>query len=263
MGKDKPHLFYHEKREVGGNSIRILLVEDERDISEVVYLYLVNDGYHTDVAENGKKALELFESRDYDLVILDLMLPDIPGEEIAEKIRMMSDVPIIMLTAKVDEEDIVKGLRIGADDYITKPFSMKVLLARIDAVLRRKKGARNADLLNLGDVKVDFSSGILECEGKKVRLTSMELKLLSVLTSTPGKVWKRSELLRKVWEIEDVDSIKTRVLDVTVKNLRKKFRELTEKYEFIHTDFGVGYHFEIKEVEKSEGNRKKHRRSEG
>ena len=210
----------------------------------------MNNGYHVDTAENGRKALELFEDREYDLVILDLMLPDIPGETIAERIRMKSDVPIIMLTAKVDEEDVVKGLKIGADDYVTKPFSMKVLLARISAVLRRRKATRKADVLNLGDVRVDFSSNMIESGGKRIRLTTMESKLLSVLMSVPGKVWKRSELLKTVWEIEDADSIKTRVLDVTVKNLRKKFRELTQRYEFIHTDFGIGYHFEIKEVGK-------------
>jgi len=223
---------------------RILVVDDEIPLTEVISAYLINAGYFVDAANDGRSALELFDNREYDLIILDLMLPDIQGEEIIRRIRQRSNVPVIMLTAKTDEDDVVSGLKLGADDYITKPFSMKVLLARVESVLRRSKDdAPKTSILRIGDIEIDFSDGSVYKNKERVNLTPTEFKLLSFLASNPGKTYSREELLRKIWGIDS--SIKTRVLDVTIKNIRKKIGDTEKPYKYIHTDFGKGYRFEV------------------
>jgi len=223
---------------------RILVVDDEIPLTEVISAYLINAGYFVDAANDGRSALELFDNREYDLIILDLMLPDIQGEEIIRRIRQRSNVPVIMLTAKTDEDDVVSGLKLGADDYITKPFSMKVLLARVESVLRRSKDdAPKTSILRIGDIEIDFSDGSVYKNKNRVNLTPTEFKLLSFLASNPGKTYSREELLRKIWGIDS--SIKTRVLDVTIKNIRKKIGDTEKPYKYIHTDFGKGYRFEV------------------
>ncbi|MCD6546402.1 MAG: response regulator transcription factor [Thermotogae bacterium] len=223
---------------------RILVVDDEIPLTEVISAYLINAGYFVDAANDGRSALELFDNREYDLIILDLMLPDIQGEEIIRRIRQRSNVPVIMLTAKTDEDDVVSGLKLGADDYITKPFSMKVLLARVESVLRRSKDdIPKTSILRIGDIEIDFSDGSVYKNKNRVNLTPTEFKLLSFLASNPGKTYSREELLRKIWGIDS--SIKTRVLDVTIKNIRKKIGDTEKPYKYIHTDFGKGYRFEV------------------
>jgi len=223
---------------------RILVIDDEISLTEVISAYLINAGYFVDVANNGKQALEFFENREYDLVILDLMLPDIQGEEIIEKIRLKSSVPVIMLTAKSDEDDIVTGLKLGADDYVTKPFSSKVLLARVESVLRRSRDdSPKTSILKIKDLEINFSDGSIHKNGKRINLTPTEFKLLALLVSNPGKTFSREELLKEVWDIEP--NMKTRVLDVTVKNIRKKIGDTEKPYKYIHTDFGKGYRFEV------------------
>lgn len=225
---------------------RILIVDDEISLTEVISAYLINAGYFVDVANNGKQALEFFENREYDLIILDLMLPDIQGEEIIKKIRLKSNVPVIMLTAKSSEDDMVTGLKFGADDYITKPFSSKVLLARVESVLRRSKNSNpKASILKIKDLEIDFSNGSIYKDGKRINLTPTEFRLLALLVSNPGKTFSRDELLKKVWNIES--NMKTRVLDVMVKNIRKKIGDKKRPYKYIHTDFGKGYRFEVTE----------------
>ncbi|HEW92359.1 MAG TPA: response regulator transcription factor [Thermotogaceae bacterium] len=223
---------------------RILVVDDEIPLTEVISAYLINAGYFVDAANDGRSALELFDNREYDLIILDLMLPDIQGEEIIRRIRQRSNVPVIMLTAKTDEDDVVSGLKLGADDYITKPFSMKVLLARVESVLRRSKDdAPKTSILRIGNIEIDFSDGSVYKNKNRVNLTPTEFKLLSFLASNPGKTYSRGELLKEIWGIDS--SIKTRVLDVTIKNIRKKIGDTEKPYKYIHTDFGKGYRFEV------------------
>ncbi|MDI3473280.1 MAG: hypothetical protein PWQ48_1561 [Thermotogaceae bacterium] len=223
---------------------RILVVDDEISLTEVISAYLINSGYFVDVANDGRSALELLDSRDYDLVVLDLMLPDIQGEEIIKIIRQKSKVPVIMLTAKTDEDDMVTGLKLGADDYVTKPFSVKVLLARIESVLRRAKDdSPKTSILSVGDIEIDFSKGVVHKNKEHISLTPTEFKLLSTLASNPGKTFTREELLKEIWGIDS--DLKTRVLDVTVKNIRKKIGDVKKPYRYIHTDFGKGYRFEV------------------
>ena len=223
---------------------RILVVDDEIPLTEVISAYLINAGYFVDTANDGRGALELLDNREYDLIILDLMLPDIQGEEIIRRIRQRSNVPVIMLTAKTDEDDVVSGLKLGADDYITKPFSMKVLLARVESVLRRSKDdAPKTSILRIGNIEIDFSDGSVYKNKNRVNLTPTEFKLLSFLASNPGKTYSRGELLKEIWGIDS--SIKTRVLDVTIKNIRKKIGDTEKPYKYIHTDFGKGYRFEV------------------
>lgn len=214
---------------------RILVVDDEISLTEVISAYLINSGYFVDVANDGRSALELLDSRDYDLVVLDLMLPDIQGEEIIKIIRQKSKVPVIMLTAKTDEDDTVTGLKLGADDYVTKPFSVKVLLARIESVLRRAKDdSPKTSILSVGDIEIDFSKGVVHKNKEHISLTPTEFKLLSTLASNPGKTFTREELLKEIWGIDS--DLKTRVLDVTVKNIRKKIGDVKKPYRYIHTD---------------------------
>ena len=223
---------------------RILVVDDEIPLTEVISAYLINAGYFVDAANDGRSALELFDNREYDLIILDLMLPDIQGEEIIRRIRQRSNVPVIMLTAKTDEDDVVSGLKLGADDYITKPFSVKVLLARVESVLRRSKDdAPKTSILRIGNIEIDFSDGSVYKNKNRVNLTPTEFKLLSFLASNPGKTYSRGELLKEIWGIDS--SIKTRVLDVTIKNIRKKIGDTEKPYKYIHTDFGKGHRFEV------------------
>ena len=180
-------------------SKNVLVVDDEPKILEVVCLLLESKGFRTFPAENGRKALEIFDSENISLIILDLMMPDISGEEVCTAIRKKSRVPIIMLTAKVDESDVVDGLGLGADDYVVKPFGLKELYARVEAVLRRTE----SDLVPLvkrnswrnGDLVMDFEKNEVNKKGVRLTLTPSELKILSVLVKYPGKVFTREELI--------------------------------------------------------------------
>ncbi len=226
----------------------VLVVDDEKKIRDLVRSYLENEGYAVFVAETGERALEAFGRVRPDLIVLDLMLPDISGEEVARAVRELSPVPIIMLTARASEDDRVAGLRLGADDYLVKPFSPRELVARVAAVLRR-----SADTAVDGAGALHFAGGRLaiDRDAREVRLddvplalTRSEFDLLFALASHPGRVFSRFELVTKVqgYDYEGYE----RTIDVHVKNLRKKLGEDPREPTFVVTVTGVGYRFGMK-----------------
>ncbi|MDO4311624.1 MAG: response regulator transcription factor [Eubacteriales bacterium] len=223
----------------------VLIVEDERMVREAVSSYLRKQGCQVFWAENGKDALDIFKKEAVTFVILDLMLPDMTGEEICTILRKRSRVPIIMLTAKTQEEDILNGLRIGADDYITKPFSLKQLYARMEVILRRtgdelkplsQKFSWNAD-----DLVVDFEHREVYKKGKPLNLTPSEWKILSALIRHPQKVYTRDELIDLVFDSDF--SGYNRVIDTHIKNLRKKVECNPKSPVYVRTVHGIGYKF--------------------
>jgi len=223
----------------------VLVVDDEPKILEVVASYMESRGFRALAAETGWEALDLLGRENVALVILDLMLPDISGEEVCRRIRNTSRVPVIMLTAKSDEASLLTGLGIGADDYVTKPFSLKALAARVEAVLRRSGG----DLVPLtvrasfrdGDLMVDFEKNVVKKAGREVSLTPSELKILSALIRVPGKVFTREELVELALgsEFDGYD----RAIDSHVKNLRQKIEDDPRSPAYILTIHGTGYKF--------------------
>jgi DNA-binding response OmpR family regulator len=223
----------------------ILVVDDEPKILEVVVSYLESKGFAVFSAEDGRQALDIFGRENISLVILDLMLPDMPGEEICRTIRKKSRVPIIMLTAKVEESDMLEGLRIGADDYITKPFSLKVLHARAQAVLRRTAD----DLIPLtrkhtfrgGDLIVDFEANSVRKNHLEVLLTPSEMRILAALIKYPGKVFTRDELIDVALGSE-FDGYE-RAVDNHIKNLRQKIEDDSRNPCYVLTVHGLGYKF--------------------
>jgi len=223
---------------------RILLVEDEKTIRDTVAAYLEREGYWITTAEDGMVALEQFGKHRFDLVVLDLMLPKVSGEQVCRAIRDSSDVPIIMLTAKGELEDRVAGLELGADDYLVKPFSPRELVARVRALLRRAHvGAEpQRDRLVYGRLEIDVAGHKAFLEGEELDLTASEFKLLTTLSRYPGRVYSRMELVEKVlgYDFEGYE----RTIDSHVKNLRAKLDDDPRDPTFIYTVHGVGYRFE-------------------
>lgn len=223
----------------------ILVVDDERMIREAVASYLEKQGFNVFQAETGQEALQIFKNEPIAFVILDLMLPDFSGEEVCTMIRKKSRVPIIMLTAKSMESDMLNGLNIGADDYITKPFSLKNLYARIQAVLRRTsddlKPLAEKFSWNNGDLVIDYDCSEVFKKGEKIQVTPIEWKLLSAFSKYPQKVFTRDELINLAFDMdfEGYD----RVIDTHVKNLRKKIEDNPKKPVYICTVHGIGYRF--------------------
>lgn len=225
--------------------IKILIVEDEDKILAVVKSFLESKGFTVLTAQDGKTAIEVFERENISLILLDLMLPELPGEEVCQIIRRRSKVPIIMLTAKSEESDLLKGLGIGADDYITKPFSLKALYARIEAVLRRS--ADDLPVLNGirsfrdGELVIDYDYRIITKNSIEVRLTPNEYKILTTLAKHPNKVFTREELISSALgdEFEGYD----RAIDSHIKNLRQKIESDPKEPKYIKTIHGVGYKF--------------------
>lgn len=225
----------------------ILVVDDEPKIRELVRSYLEREGYAVLEAGTGQAALETASRASPDLVVLDLMLPDIQGEEVARSIRSVSSLPIIMLTAKVTEDDRIEGLRLGADDYLVKPFSPRELVARIEAVLRRTRGARGRDttfFFGDGSLSIDRDTREVTVLGDPVELTRSEFDLLHALASQPGRVFSRFELVTRVqgYDYEGYE----RTVDVHVKNLRRKLGDDPREPRFVITVTGVGYKFGLK-----------------
>jgi DNA-binding response OmpR family regulator len=224
---------------------KVLVVDDEPKIIQVVSAYLEKEGYQVFTASNGKEALELTERKAPDLIVLDLRLLDMAGEEVCHRIRQRRDTPILMLTAKAEEEDKIQGFSIGADDYLTKPFSPRELVARVRAILRRVKAEREPqrDLISFdnGKVLIDVAKQEVSLNGEIVTLTPNEYKLLLALARYPGRVYTRSELINKVqgYEYEGYD----RTIDAHVKNLRQKIEEDPKNPTYILTVFGMGYKF--------------------
>ena len=224
---------------------RILVVDDEERIVEFVESYLTKKGYMVLKAYNGLDALQLFQDHEIALIVLDLMLPNISGEEICKTIRKTSRVPIIMLTAKAEEEQILKGLDIGADDYITKPFSPRQLVARVGALLRRAEGGDYSvsDVLsfNDNDLIIDITKHEVTKNGMLVNLTPIEFDILMTMAKTPGRIYTRDDLITYALH-DDYDGF-DRSLDSHIKNLRHKVETDTKHCIYILTVHGIGYKF--------------------
>lgn len=222
----------------------ILIVDDEEKIRDVISSYLVKEGYNVVEAGTGIEALSFIESTAIDLVILDLMLPDIPGEEVCQKIRQQSSVPILMLTAKVSENNRIQGLSLGADDYLIKPFDVRELVARVRAILRRSDDSyllADRVSFNDGELIIDVLRHEVYLNGAPIVLTPNEYKLLMVLARHPQRHFTREELVEKVYGFDYAGDVRS--IDQHVKNLRQKIEPDPKKPEYIVTLYGVGYRF--------------------
>ncbi len=226
---------------------RILLVDDEQSIQTLLSYPLRKEGYDVVQATDGREALECFDEQSFDLVVLDLMLPKIDGLEVCRRLRSRSSVPIIMLTAKSEEIDKVVGLELGADDYITKPFSLREFSSRIKAALRRAEMSRPAETspdeapLVIGDLRIDFPKRAVRMRGMEVELTYVEFEILSTLARAPGRVFTRDMLLARMWG--DSAYRDPRTIDVHIRHLREKLEHDPKDPEYIFTMRGVGYRF--------------------
>lgn len=223
---------------------RILLVEDEDSFSDPLSYLLGKEGYEVTVADDGLKALAEFDRNGADLVLLDLMLPGASGTEVCRELRAKSNVPIIMLTAKDSEIDKVVGLELGADDYVTKPYSSRELLARVRAVLRRNVEAESFDesILEAGGVRIDVERHVVSVRGEELSMPLKEFELLEILVRNSGRVMTRGQLIDRIWGEDYVGDTKT--LDVHVKRLRAKIEEDPKNPVHLVTVRGLGYKFE-------------------
>jgi two-component system response regulator RegX3 len=226
---------------------KILIVEDETSFSEALSFLLAKEGFSVTVAENGRTALELFKSDTFELVLLDLMIPEVSGTEVCRAIRTTSSVPIIMLTAKDSEIDKVVGLELGADDYVTKPYSSRELVARIKAVLRRGasdevKNSTQSGIVSAGGIQIDIERHQVTKNGVQVSLPLKEFELLEFLLRNEGRVLTRGQLIDRVWGGDYYGDTKT--LDVHIKRLRSKIEEDPANPQLIQTIRGLGYKFE-------------------
>lgn len=223
---------------------KVLVVEDDGNIAELLRLYLEKDGFSVTIASDGGKGVSEFERISPDLVLLDLMLPVIDGWGVCREIRTTSKVPIIMLTAKGETFDKVNGLEMGADDYVTKPFDIKELLARIHAVLRRYDAPEESESKKLvfDKLEINMESFELIVDGKKLEAPPKEMELLYHLASTPNRVYTRNQLLDEVWGFDYFGD--SRTVDVHIKRLREKLENVSDKW-CLKTVWGVGYKFEV------------------
>jgi DNA-binding response OmpR family regulator len=229
---------------VANGSARILLVDDEQSIQTLLSYPLRKDGYHVTSALDGGEALQRFEEGRFDLVILDLMLPRLDGVEVCRELRSRSQVPIIMLTAKGSETDKVAGLEVGADDYITKPFSMREFRSRVKAALRRSRmGSETSEeeRIESGALAVDFGRRMVTLREEEIRVTYVEFEILGALARSPGRVLTRETLLEHVWG--DSEYRDPRTVDVHIRHLREKLEQDPKEPEFLFTVRGVGYRF--------------------
>ena len=224
---------------------RILVCDDEKDIVSALKIYLMADGYQVFEAYNGREALEILKKEDIHLVLMDIMMPEMDGITAMLKIREVSNVPVILLTAKSEVNDRITGLEMGADDYLVKPFEMKELMARINAVLRRSEIPDDTKKrLTFDKLVIDLDSYELLVDGKKIDTPPKELELLYHLASTPNRVYTRNQLLDEVWGFEYYGD--SRTVDVHIKRLREKLEGASEQWS-LKTVWGVGYKFEVRE----------------
>jgi DNA-binding response OmpR family regulator len=230
-------------------STRILLVDDEQSVQTLLTYPLRKDGYEVVAALDGREALDRFAEQRFDLVVLDIMLPKLDGIEVCRRLRSRSQVPIIMLTAKDDEIDKVLGLEMGADDYITKPFSVREFRSRVKAALRRSEMLRGRpggeEPIVAGELGIDFERRAVTARGEAVRLTYVEFEILSTLAGTPGRVMTREMLLEQVWG--DSAYRDPRTIDVHIRHLREKLERDPRQPEYLFTVRGVGYRFRDQE----------------
>ncbi len=213
---------------------KILIVEDDKDIQETLKFFLEDNGYETEVAGDGMEAIEKMEEKQWNLILLDILLPKIDGYAVCEFIRRKSNVPVIMITALTSEEDQIKALDLLADDYITKPFSIPVLLRKVGAVLRRSSGDDNKGIINYRNMKMDIDNYKVFMDGKEIILTKREFEILRELLVNRGRILTREILMERVWQYEYMGNV--RVVDNHIKNIRKKLPE-----DYIITIKGVGY----------------------
>ena len=228
---------------------KILVVDDDRNICELLKLYLENDGYTVFVANDGQEAVEMFQSKAPELVLLDIMLPKMDGWQVCREIRKTSNTPIIMLTAKGETFDKVLGLELGADDYVTKPFDAKEVMARVKAVLRRASGSNDAEenskkIVKYDNLEINIVNYELKVKGVPVDTPPKELELIYHFASNPNWVYTRDQLLDEVWGFDYYGD--SRTVDVHVKRLREKLEGVSDKWS-LKTVWGVGYKFETKE----------------
>ncbi len=224
---------------------KILVVDDEPKIVRLVQAYLEKAGFHVIPAYRGQEALDLFKREEPALIVLDLMLPDIDGMDVARQIRKESDVPIIMLTARTEETDRVAGLELGADDYVVKPFNPRELVARVRAVLRRAAGLTKPRVIEAGDLVINLDSHEVRLRGRRVALTPMEFQLLAALAEQPGRVFTRLQLIDALYGATYATSDRT--VDTHIKNLRRKIEPDPRNPHYILTVHGVGYKFQGEE----------------
>lgn len=230
---------------------KILIVDDDENIAELISLYLIKECFDTEIADNGEQAIELFKSYKPNLVLLDIMLPGIDGYDVCREIRKISSIPIIMLSAKGEVFDKVLGLKIGADDYMVKPFDSNELVARVQAILRRSEGTDDnednsnmpkEECVEMEGLSVNLTSYSVMYNGKFVEMPPKELELLYFLASRPNQVFTREQLLDKIWGYDYIGD--TRTVDVHVKRIREKIKDQANWS--IATVWGIGYKFEVK-----------------
>lgn len=224
---------------------RILIVEDELDLANIIKDYLEKELYEVEICTEGDKAIEIFDKFKPSLVILDLMLPGMNGYEICQNIRIKSTIPILILSAKIDEFDKVKGLNLGADDYITKPFRPRELLARINAQLRRSQvfNKDNLEIIDLENIRVYTKEYKVEKNGRDLDLSRNEFELLVFLSKNPRQVFSREQLYERIWGFDSYGDLNT--VTVTINRLRQKIEDNPKNPKYILTVWGVGYKFEI------------------
>ena len=225
---------------------KVLVVDDEKLIVKGIRFSLEQDGMEVDCAYDGQEAVEYANKNRYDVILLDIMLPILNGFEVCQQIREFSDVPIIMLTAKGDDMDKILGLEYGADDYITKPFNILEVKARIKAIMRRsavKKDSEPQKIYSYGSLRIDIDSRRGYINDKEVNLTAKEFDLLELLMLHPNKVYGRDELLNTVWGYDYPGDVRT--VDVHIRRLREKIEDTPSSPTYIHTKWGVGYYFQM------------------
>ena len=226
---------------------KVLVVDDEKMIVKGIRFSLLQDGYDVDTAYDGEEALQKATDNQYDIILLDVMLPKLSGLDVLAQIREFSSVPVIMLTAKGEDMDKILGLDYGADDYITKPFNILEVKARIKAIIRRVAGSRKDKveeeerILENGDLRMDFDNRRVSVAGKEINLTSKEFELLELLATHPGKVYSRSMLLQTVWGKDYPGDVRT--VDVHIRRLREKVEPNASEPVYVQTKWGVGYYF--------------------
>ncbi len=227
---------------------RVLVVDDEKLIVKGIRFSLEQDDMQVDCAYDGLEAVEMAQKNEYDIILLDLMLPKLDGLQVCQQIREFSDVPIVMLTAKGEDMDKILGLEYGADDYITKPFNILEVKARLKAIMRRTQQKQTQEkrerIVQAGDLTLDADSRRVVIAGREINLTAKEFDLLELLVFNPNKVYSRENLLQLVWGYASPDPGDVRTIDVHIRRLREKIEENPSEPKFVHTKWGVGYYFQ-------------------
>lgn len=224
---------------------KVLVVDDEKLIVKGIRFSLEQDGMEVTCAYDGEEALRLAREKEFDIILLDIMLPKMSGTEVCQQIREFSNVPVVMLTAKSDDMDKIMGLEYGADDYITKPFNILEVKARIKAIMRRTSGRsvpkQESSVIESGDMRMDCDSRRVSISGKEVNLTAKEFDVLELLIKNPNKVYSREKLLNLIWGADYPGDVRT--VDVHIRRLREKIESNPSEPRFVHTKWGVGYFF--------------------